>query len=36
MSCRYFESEEDLERAITEIVGGGELKDVKTMDYLAA
>ena len=36
LSCRYFESEEDLERAITEIVGGGELKDVKTMDYLAA
>ena len=36
LSCRYFELEEDLERAITEIVGGGELKDVKTMDYLAA
>ena len=36
LSCRYFESEEDLERAIMEIVGGGELKDVKTMDYLAA
>ena len=36
LSCRYFESEEDLERAIMEIVGGGELKYVKTMDYLAA
>ena len=36
LSCRYFESEEDLERAITETVGGGGLKAVKTMDYLAA
>ena len=36
LSCRYFEPEEDLERAITETVGGGELKAVKTMDYLAA
>ena len=36
LSCRYFESEEDLERAITETVGGGEMKAAKTMDYLVA
>ena len=34
LSCWYFESEEDLERAIAETVGGDELKAVKTMSYL--
>ena len=36
LSYRYFASEEDLERAITETVGGGELKAVKTIDRLVA